>query len=211
MKAGGKQSHLVSCCFLAWFIIRPWRWRQHVPLNCQSTFNRLRSIISLKIEFFMLCIVWTHLIFAVTCNVEFSRFVIVVVEVQTLKLKLWLHLVTWDLPSKAILKGSSVFNCNSIVWSYNYYSLFQFLSHLLQYKHLCLLKSLIPCNMQIHMGKAPVSAKTRVIYRKKGKLGWSCPCAYWGIRELHSFLSTIIHGGEWLSSFSHIILGYPWT
>lgn len=117
--------------------------------------------------------------------------------------------ITSDLPFKVILKGPSVFNCNYIVWSYNYYLLFQFLSHLLQYKHLCPSKSLIPCNMLIHMGKAPVSAKTRVIYRKTGKLGWSCLCAYWSIRELHSFLSTVINGGEWLLSFSHIILGLP--
>jgi hypothetical protein len=159
-------------------------------------FNRLHSITSLKIEFFLLCIAWTYLICAFACNVKFSRFVVVVGQVQTLKLKLWLHLVTWDLPFKIILKEPSAFNCNAIVWSSNNYLLFQFLSHLLQYKHLCLSKSLIPCNMLIHMEKAPVRPKTRAMYKKKGKLGWSCLCAYWSIRELHSFFSS--HKWRWM-------------
>jgi hypothetical protein len=39
-----------SCWFLAWFILQPWRWKQHLPLKHQSTFNGLYGVISQKIR-----------------------------------------------------------------------------------------------------------------------------------------------------------------
>jgi hypothetical protein len=40
------------CSFLAWLILRPWKWRRHVPQKRQLTFNGLHGVISQKIEFF---------------------------------------------------------------------------------------------------------------------------------------------------------------
>jgi hypothetical protein len=39
--------------FLAWLILRSWRWRQHVPLKHQLSLNGLHDIISKKIELFI--------------------------------------------------------------------------------------------------------------------------------------------------------------
>jgi hypothetical protein len=39
-----------SCWFLAWLILQSWRWRWHIPLKHQLTFNRLQGIISQKTE-----------------------------------------------------------------------------------------------------------------------------------------------------------------
>jgi hypothetical protein len=44
--------HLLSRWFLAWLILRPWRWRQHVPSKRRLTFNGLHGVISQKIELF---------------------------------------------------------------------------------------------------------------------------------------------------------------
>jgi hypothetical protein len=44
---------LTSCWFLASFIIRPWRWRRHVPPKRRLIFNKLHGVISQKIELFM--------------------------------------------------------------------------------------------------------------------------------------------------------------
>jgi hypothetical protein len=41
--------HLLSHWFLAWLILRPWRWRLYVPLKHRLTFNRLHGVISQKI------------------------------------------------------------------------------------------------------------------------------------------------------------------
>jgi hypothetical protein len=46
-------SHLLSRRFLAWLILRPWRWRQHVPPKHRLAFSRLHGVISNKIELFM--------------------------------------------------------------------------------------------------------------------------------------------------------------
>jgi hypothetical protein len=39
---------LASHWFLPWIILRPWRWRQHVPPELQLTFNELHGVISQK-------------------------------------------------------------------------------------------------------------------------------------------------------------------
>jgi hypothetical protein len=55
-----------SRCFLVWFILRPWRWRKHVPPKRRLTFNRLHSIISDKTELFAVIIFqvpWKRAIF----------------------------------------------------------------------------------------------------------------------------------------------------
>jgi hypothetical protein len=41
-----------SCLFLAWLILRPWRWRRHVPPKHRFTFNGLHGVISQKTELF---------------------------------------------------------------------------------------------------------------------------------------------------------------
>jgi hypothetical protein len=41
--------------FLAWLIIRPWRWRRNVPPKRRFTFNGLHGVIFQKIEHFWLC------------------------------------------------------------------------------------------------------------------------------------------------------------
>jgi hypothetical protein len=43
---------LASVWFLAWLILWPWRWRQHVPLKHRVTFNKLHGIICQKTELF---------------------------------------------------------------------------------------------------------------------------------------------------------------
>jgi hypothetical protein len=43
-----------SCWFLAWLTLQPWRWRRHVPLKCQLTYNGLHGIISQKTEFLII-------------------------------------------------------------------------------------------------------------------------------------------------------------
>jgi hypothetical protein len=42
---GPSKVNLFSRWFLAWLILRPWRWRWYVPPKRQLTFNRLHSII----------------------------------------------------------------------------------------------------------------------------------------------------------------------
>jgi hypothetical protein len=45
--------HLLSCCFLfAWLILRPWKWRRHVPPKHRLTFNGLHGVISQKTVLF---------------------------------------------------------------------------------------------------------------------------------------------------------------
>jgi hypothetical protein len=51
MQASG--CHLLSRWFLAWFILRPWRRRRHVPPKRRLTFNGLHGVISQKIELFL--------------------------------------------------------------------------------------------------------------------------------------------------------------
>jgi hypothetical protein len=41
-----------SCWFLVWLILRPWRWRRHVPPKRLLTFNRLHGVVSQRIELF---------------------------------------------------------------------------------------------------------------------------------------------------------------
>jgi hypothetical protein len=50
---GGTCRHLLSCWFLVQLIFRPWRWRQHVALKRQLTFNRQHGVISQKIVLFI--------------------------------------------------------------------------------------------------------------------------------------------------------------
>jgi hypothetical protein len=45
--------------FLAWLILRPWRWRWHVPLKHRLTFDGLHGIISHKMELFITTVVRT--------------------------------------------------------------------------------------------------------------------------------------------------------
>jgi hypothetical protein len=40
-----------SCWFLAWFSLRPWRWRTHVPLKRRLTFNGPRGVVSTRQTF----------------------------------------------------------------------------------------------------------------------------------------------------------------
>jgi hypothetical protein len=39
--------------FLLWFILRPCRWRRHVPPKCRLTSNGLLGIVSRKMKFFL--------------------------------------------------------------------------------------------------------------------------------------------------------------
>jgi hypothetical protein len=43
--------HLLSCWFLAWLILQPWRWR-HVSPKRQFTFNGLHGTVSQKTDLF---------------------------------------------------------------------------------------------------------------------------------------------------------------
>jgi hypothetical protein len=42
-----------SCWFLAWLILRPWRWRRCFPPNHRLTFTGLHGVISHTIELFI--------------------------------------------------------------------------------------------------------------------------------------------------------------
>jgi hypothetical protein len=42
-----------SCWFLAWLILRPWKWRRHVPPKRRLTFGGLHSVICYKIKLFI--------------------------------------------------------------------------------------------------------------------------------------------------------------
>jgi hypothetical protein len=35
---------LLSCWFLSWLFLQPWRWRRHVSPKCQFTFNGLHGV-----------------------------------------------------------------------------------------------------------------------------------------------------------------------
>jgi hypothetical protein len=50
VKEYAKLCHLLSRWFLAWLILRPWRWRWHVPSKRLLTFNRLHGFLSKNIE-----------------------------------------------------------------------------------------------------------------------------------------------------------------
>jgi hypothetical protein len=43
----------ISRWFLAWLILRPWRWRRHVSPKRRLTFNGLQCLISHKMELFI--------------------------------------------------------------------------------------------------------------------------------------------------------------
>jgi hypothetical protein len=47
---GIKTTKQVACLFLAWFILRHWRWRRHVPLRRWLIFNGLHDVILPKME-----------------------------------------------------------------------------------------------------------------------------------------------------------------
>jgi hypothetical protein len=42
--------HLLSGCFFAWLIPRPWRWRRHVPPKRRLTFNGPHGVVSHNME-----------------------------------------------------------------------------------------------------------------------------------------------------------------
>jgi hypothetical protein len=44
--------HLLSSWYLAWLILRPWRWRRYVPPKRRFTFNGLHGVISQKLVLF---------------------------------------------------------------------------------------------------------------------------------------------------------------
>jgi hypothetical protein len=48
----GRNMEQVASRALAWLILRPWRWRRHVPPKCPLTFSRLHDVMYQKIEFF---------------------------------------------------------------------------------------------------------------------------------------------------------------
>jgi hypothetical protein len=48
-----------SRSFLAWLILRTWRWRRYVQPKCWLTFNGLHSAVSQKTEFFITAAVRT--------------------------------------------------------------------------------------------------------------------------------------------------------
>jgi hypothetical protein len=43
----------VSCCFLSYLTIRPWRWKQYVSPKHRLTFTGLNNVISKKTEIFI--------------------------------------------------------------------------------------------------------------------------------------------------------------
>jgi hypothetical protein len=43
----------VSCWFFVWFILRPWRWGQHVPPKRRLTIRGLHGVLSQKIVLFV--------------------------------------------------------------------------------------------------------------------------------------------------------------
>jgi hypothetical protein len=46
------------CWFLAWFILRPWRWRRLFPPKRRLSFNGLHGVVSQKIKLFRYVIIW---------------------------------------------------------------------------------------------------------------------------------------------------------
>jgi hypothetical protein len=50
--SSGSACHLLSCRYLAWLILWPWRQTWYVPPKCQLTFNGLHSVIPQKIALF---------------------------------------------------------------------------------------------------------------------------------------------------------------
>jgi hypothetical protein len=46
----GSKQLLTSCLFLAWLLLRLWKWRRHIPPKCQLTFNALHYVVAQKIE-----------------------------------------------------------------------------------------------------------------------------------------------------------------
>jgi hypothetical protein len=49
-----------SWWFLAWLILRPWRWKHYLPLKCLLTFNRIHCVIAQKIELFTVSKILQH-------------------------------------------------------------------------------------------------------------------------------------------------------
>jgi hypothetical protein len=47
--------HLLSLWFLPWLILRPWRWRRHIPPKRLLTLNGLHGFIFQKMESLKLC------------------------------------------------------------------------------------------------------------------------------------------------------------
>jgi hypothetical protein len=68
--------HLLSRCFLAQLIFRPWIWRRYVPLKRQSTLNGLHSVTSQKMVLFKTqilqrlwsCGMWLHVVWQMGSN-----------------------------------------------------------------------------------------------------------------------------------------------
>jgi hypothetical protein len=58
LRADCSACHLLSHRFLAWLILRLWRWRQHVPPKYWLTFNGLHGVISHKTELFLRILSW---------------------------------------------------------------------------------------------------------------------------------------------------------
>jgi hypothetical protein len=54
--------YLLHAGFLAWLILRPWRWRRHVPLKSWLIFNGLHGVISPKTELSINTIYYTLLL-----------------------------------------------------------------------------------------------------------------------------------------------------
>jgi hypothetical protein len=52
LQSQGRSMKQVASRALAWLILRPCRWRRHVPPKCPLTFSGLHSVIYQKIEFF---------------------------------------------------------------------------------------------------------------------------------------------------------------
>jgi hypothetical protein len=46
------RNHLLSCCYLARLIFRPWRWRRYALPRCLLTLSRLHGVVSCKTVLF---------------------------------------------------------------------------------------------------------------------------------------------------------------
>jgi hypothetical protein len=77
-----KERYQSDSRFLAWFILKAWRWRRHVPSKRRLTSNGLHGVISQKVEFFITTAVrtsnyakkncWTRCFLWGPCRIKYS-------------------------------------------------------------------------------------------------------------------------------------------
>jgi hypothetical protein len=85
----GGSTPTASCSFLAWLILRPWRWSWYLPPKCWLTFNRLYSVISQKIELY-------------TDNVSFLVYLMMLYQLHKYQIQAWLQVMYWEMWMEAI-------------------------------------------------------------------------------------------------------------